>query len=72
MIVIGKCANSYSLLKHMTAKKPTIIKQVGELEQQYNAKRFTRGRNNNRLTDLGLQLMPLCRSIINGVKEIDE
>lgn len=52
--------------------QPTIVKQVGELESMYQAKLFIRGRSNNRLTGLGLKLMPLCRAVIMGVKEIDE
>ncbi|MGR5502579.1 LysR substrate-binding domain-containing protein [Vibrio sp. DNB22_10_4] len=69
---VGRSRSFKQAAENLGLSQPTIIKQVGELEQQYNAKLFTRGRNNNRLTDLGLQLMPLCRSVINGVKEIDE
>ncbi|CDT09339.1 LysR substrate-binding domain-containing protein [Vibrio coralliirubri] len=69
---VGRYRSFKKAADNLGLSQPTIIKQVGELEALYSAKLFTRGRGNNRLTDLGLQLMPLCRSVINGVREIDE
>ncbi|GEA59126.1 LysR substrate-binding domain-containing protein [Vibrio comitans] len=69
---VGRCRSFKQAADNLELSQPTVIKQVGELEQMYSAKLFTRGRGNNRLTDLGVQMMPLCRSVINGVREIDE
>lgn len=58
--------------EYLNVSQPTIVKQISDLERMYKGKLFIRSRSNNRLTDLGLQLMPLCRSVIMGVEEIDE
>lgn len=69
---VGRHRSFKAAADYLGVSQPTLVKQVGELEACYNANLFVRGRGNNRLTDLGLQLMPLCRSVIMGVKEIDE
>lgn len=58
--------------KKLNISQPTIVKQISDLENICNAKLFIRERNNNRLNELGLQLMPMCKHVILGIKEIDE
>ena len=49
----------------------TLVNRIASIEESYNAKLFLRQRSNNRLTDLGLALLPKFRSCLNSLREAE-
>ncbi len=47
--------------EHLQVSQPSIINQIASLEEAYGAKLFLRQRENNRLTQLGVALLPSFR-----------
>lgn len=51
--------------------QPSLVNKIGLLEEMYEAKLFIRQRENNRLTQLGEELLPIFKSSINSVREAE-
>ncbi|GAB1071161.1 MAG: LysR family transcriptional regulator [Shewanella algae] len=57
--------------EHLQVSQPSIINQIASLEEAYGAKLFLRQRENNRLTQLGVALLPSFRAILSQLKEAE-
>lgn len=55
----------------MDISQPSLVNKISLLEEHYGAKLFIRRRENNRLTNLGLSLLPLFKSVLNSVREAE-
>lgn len=49
----------------------TLVNRIASIEETYSAQLFLRQRDNNRLTDLGLALLPKFRSCLNSLREAE-
>jgi len=49
----------------------TLVNRIASIEQAYGAQLFMRQRANNRLTDLGLALLPKFRVSLNSLREAE-
>lgn len=57
--------------QYLDIAQPTLVNRIASIEESYNAKLFLRQRGNNRLTDLGLALLPRFRSCLNSLREAE-
>jgi len=57
--------------RYLDIAQPTLVNRIASIEESYNAKLFLRQRSNNRLTDLGLALLPKFRSCLNSLREAE-
>lgn len=51
--------------------QPSVISHIGALEEACGAKLFQRQRENNRLTDLGVALLPSFRAVLGHLKDAE-
>ena len=57
--------------RRMNISQPSVIGHIASLEETCNMRLFQRQRENNRLTDIGVALLPSFRAVLNHVKEAE-
>lgn len=51
--------------------QPSLVNQIATIETSFNTKLFIRQRGNNRLTDVGLELLPSFQAALNHLKDAE-
>ncbi|ROS02069.1 DNA-binding transcriptional LysR family regulator [Sinobacterium caligoides] len=51
--------------------QPSLVNQIATIEEVFNTKLFIRQRENNRLTELGLELLPSFQGALNHLKDAE-
>ena len=51
--------------------QPSVISQIGAMEETCGVQLFQRQRENNRLTDVGVALLPSLRAVLSHLKEAE-
>ncbi len=57
--------------QQLKVSQPSIISQIALLEEGYGTKLFHRQRENNRLTEVGIALLPAFRAVLSHLKEAE-